>query len=49
MPAPTLARPVGREFVVDSGASTMSKKELSSEEMDTGKKVQNPCGIDCQR
>ena len=42
MPAPTLARPVGREFVVDSGASTMSKKELSSEEMDTGKKSRTP-------
>ena len=37
MPAPTSTRPEEREFVVDSGASMhmMSKKELSSEEMDT--------------
>ena len=50
MPAPTSKRPKEREFVVDSGASLnmMSKKESSSEEMDTVKKVQNPyCGIDC--
>ena len=37
MPTPASKRPEDREFVVDSGASMhmMSKKELSSEEMDT--------------
>ena len=42
---------IEREFVVDSGASMhmMSKQKLSSEEMDTVKKVQNPCcGGVCQ-
>ena len=44
MPAPTSTRPEEREFVVDSGASLhmMSKKELSSEEMDTVKKSRTP-------
>ena len=37
MPAPSSKRPEEREFVVDSGASVhkMSKKELSSDELDT--------------
>ena len=37
MLAPTSKRPGVREFVVDSGASMhmMSKKELSSDELDT--------------
>ena len=39
MPAPTSTRPEEREFVVDSGASMhMSKKELSSGEMDTARR-----------
>ena len=43
MPAPTSKRPAEREFVGDSGASThmMSKKEISSEEMDTVKRSRN--------
>ena len=44
MPAPTSKRPEEREFVVDSGASMhmLSKNELSSEEMDTGRRCKNP-------
>ena len=44
MPAPTSKRPEEREFVVDSGASmhTMSKKELSSDELDTLRRSRNP-------
>ena len=52
MLAPTSTRPEEREFVVDSGASMhmMSKKELSSVEMDTVKKVLNPySSVDCKR
>ena len=44
-PTPTTSkRPKERDFVVDSGASkyTMSKKELSSEEMGTVKRSGNP-------
>ena len=44
MLAPTSTRPEEREFVVDSGASMhmMSKKELSSEEMDTLRRSRTP-------
>ena len=45
MPAPSISkRPEEREFVLDSGASMhmMSKKELSSEEMDTVKRSRTP-------
>ena len=47
MLAPTSKRPEEREFVVDSGASmhVMSKKELSSEKLDTLRRSRNPhCG-----
>ena len=53
MPAPTSKRPEEREFVVDAGASMhimMSKKELSSEEIWTVEKVQQPdSSVDCER
>ena len=44
MPAPTSERPQECGFVVDSGASMhmISKKELSSGEMDTVKRSRNP-------
>ena len=44
VPLPTSTRPEEREFAVDSGASMhmMSKKELSTGEMDTVKKGPEP-------
>ena len=44
MPAPTSKRPEEREFVVDSGASMhmMSKKDLSSDELDTLRRFRKP-------
>ena len=47
MLAPTSTRPEEREFVVDSGASmhTMSKKELSSEEMDPVERSRTPAVV----
>ena len=44
VPAPTSQLRMERELVVDSGASmhTLSRKNLSSDEMDTQKKVQTP-------
>ena len=51
MPAPTSTRPEEREFAADSGASMhmLSKKELSSEGMDTVKRSRTPySGVDCQ-
>ena len=48
MSAPVASkRPEEKEFVVDSGASMhiMSKKELSSEEMGTGKRSRNPIAV----
>ena len=44
MAAPTSTRPEEREFVVDSGGPMhmMSKKEISSEEMDTVKRSRTP-------
>ena len=44
IPAPTSKRPEEREFVVDSGASMhmMSKKQLSSDELDTLRRSRNP-------
>ena len=51
MPARTSKRIEEREFLVDSGASMhmMSKKELSSEEMETVTRSRTPhCGVDCR-
>ena len=51
MPTPTSTGPEEGEFVVDSGASMhmMSRKVVSSGEMDTVK-VQNPdISVDCKR
>ena len=44
MPAPTSKRPEEREFAVNSGASVhmMSKKDLSSYELDTLQESRNP-------
>ena len=44
MPAPTSTSPEEREFVFDPGASVhmMSKKRISSEEMDTVKRSRTP-------
>ena len=44
MPAPTSKSPEEREFKVDSGASVhmMSKKDLSSDELDTSRRSRNP-------
>ena len=47
MPAPTSKRPEEREVVVDSGASMrmLSKKDLSSDELDTLRRSRNPITV----
>ena len=48
MPAPSSKKkPEEREFVVDSGASMhmLSKKDLSSDELDTLRKPRNPTTV----
>ena len=47
MPAPTSKRPEERKFVVDSGASMrmLSKKDLSSDELDTLRRSRNPITV----
>ena len=42
LPAPSNLKPEEREFVVDSGASHISKKDLNSAEMDTMTKSCSP-------
>ena len=47
MPAPSSKKPEEREFVVDSGASmhTLSKKDLSSAELETLLRSRNPTTV----